>query len=115
MRWMPSSPGRPAGPRGKCLVDTGPVLERDWAMQAGIGFTGKNCCTIRPGAGSWLFLATVMVPEVLAYDPPPEFAGPTVSADAVFAGLPPAVDVGTWTPADDGASRPGTCGRCTAA
>ncbi|MEZ4715189.1 MAG: DUF1730 domain-containing protein [Caldilineaceae bacterium] len=34
----------------KCLVDTGPVLERDWAMQAGIGFTGKNCCTIRPGA-----------------------------------------------------------------
>ena len=99
--------------RGKCLVDTGPVLERDWAMQAGIGFTGKNCCTIRPGAGSWLFLATVMVPEVLAYDPPPEFTGPTVSADAVFAGLPPAVDAGTWTLADDGASRPGTCGRCT--
>jgi epoxyqueuosine reductase len=50
---------------GKCLVDTGPVLERDWAAVAGLGFTGKNCCTIRPGVGSWLFLAVVLVPEVL--------------------------------------------------
>ena len=44
---------------GKCLVDTGPVLERDWAHQAGIGFTGKNCCTIHPQVGSWLLLATL--------------------------------------------------------
>ena len=51
---------------GKCLVDTGPVLERDWAAAAGMGFTGKNCCTIRPGAGSWLLLAVILVPEVLA-------------------------------------------------
>jgi len=50
---------------GKCLVDTGPVLERDWAEVAGLGFTGKNCCTIRPGVGSWLLLAVVLVPEVL--------------------------------------------------
>lgn len=50
---------------GKCLVDTGPVLERDWAEAAGLGFTGKNCCTIRPGMGSWLLLAVVLVPEVL--------------------------------------------------
>lgn len=49
----------------KCLVDTGPVLERDWAAVAGIGFTGKNCCTIRPGVGSWLLLAVILVPEVL--------------------------------------------------
>ncbi len=51
---------------GKCLVDTGPVLERDWAAAAGLGFTGKNCCTIRPGAGSWLLLAVILVPERLA-------------------------------------------------
>ena len=59
---------RTAGARtlGKCLVDTGPVLERDWAHVAGIGFTGKNCCTIAPGQGSWLLLATLLVPEVLA-------------------------------------------------
>jgi len=50
---------------GKCLVDTGPVLERDWAAAAGLGFTGKNCCTIRPGAGSWLLLAVLLVPELL--------------------------------------------------
>jgi epoxyqueuosine reductase len=49
----------------KCLVDTGPVLERDWAEVAGLGFTGKNCCTIHPGVGSWLLLAVILVPEVL--------------------------------------------------
>ena len=38
--------------QGKALVDTGPVLERDWAQAAGIGFTGKNCCTIHPRHGS---------------------------------------------------------------
>ncbi len=54
--------------RGKCLVDTGPVLEREWAEQAGIGFTGKNCCTIHPRDGSWLFLATIMTPEILEYE-----------------------------------------------
>ena len=60
---------------GKCLVDTGPVLERDWAQAAGIGFTGKNCCTIHAQEGSWLLLATVLVPEALAYDPWMEFTG----------------------------------------
>jgi epoxyqueuosine reductase len=54
----------------KCLVDTGPVLERDWAQAAGAGFTGKNCCTIVPGAGSWLLLATLLLPEELDYDAP---------------------------------------------
>ncbi len=103
---------------GKCLVDTGPVLERDWAHVAGIGFTGKNCCTIRPGAGSWLFLATVMTPEVLAYDPPPALAGPTLSADAVLEGLSWDGSYGAWElPADDAgpdaAARTGACGRCT--
>lgn len=53
---------------GKCLVDTGPVLERDWAQAAGLGFTGKNCCTIVPGQGSWRFLAVVLVPEILTPD-----------------------------------------------
>jgi epoxyqueuosine reductase len=55
---------------GKCLVDTGPVLERDWALAAGLGFTGKNCCTIVPGEGSWQFLAVLLVPEGLAPDLP---------------------------------------------
>lgn len=49
----------------KCLVDTGPVLERDWAAAAGLGFTGKNSCTIEPASGSWYFLAVILVPEVI--------------------------------------------------
>ncbi len=61
---------------GKCLVDTGPVLERDWAQAAGLGFTGKNCCTIVPGRGSWQLLAVVLVPEVLAPDLPLAAAAP---------------------------------------
>jgi epoxyqueuosine reductase len=61
---------------GKCLVDTGPVLERDWALAAGLGFTGKNCCTIVPGQGSWQLLAVVLVPEVLAPDLPLAAAKP---------------------------------------
>ncbi len=110
-RWLAAQTGRTT--LGKCLVDTGPVLERDWAHAAGIGFTGKNCCTIRPGVGSWLFLATVLVPEVLAYDPvQPRAAEP--SPAAVLAGLPPSAQVGTWEiPLAGDATHTGTCGSCT--
>jgi epoxyqueuosine reductase len=101
---------------GKALVDTGPVLERDWAQQAGIGFTGKNCCTIHPTDGSWLLLATLLVPETLDYDLPPLVVQ---SADAppraVAAGLPPAAAYGAWQFFPDKTKRSvvGTCGRCT--
>lgn len=99
--------------RGKCLVDTGPVLERDWALQAGLGFTGKNCCTIRPGAGSWLLLATVMVPETLAYDAPPRHDGHTWTAADVFTGLPADSNAGAWALDTHDGQRKGTCGQCT--
>ncbi len=83
---------------GKCLVDTGPVLERDWAARAGIGFTGKNCCTIDPEAGSWLLLATILVPERLVYTAAPHSSGPPVAPTEVLAGLPPAGVYGAWQP-----------------
>ena len=84
--------------RGKCLVDTGPVLERDRAMRAGIGFTGKNCCTIHPNDGSWLLLATVMTPEALLPDPgPAQTRGPLISAEQVAAGLAWNDDLGAWS------------------
>ena len=103
---------------GKCLVDTGPVLERDWAHVAGIGFTGKNCCTIDPAAGSWLLLATVLVPETLTYAPPVATTPVSVSAQAVLEGLSWDGSYGAWElPADDAgpdaATRTGACGRCT--
>jgi epoxyqueuosine reductase len=106
---------------GKCLVDTGPVLERDWAARAGIGFTGKNCCTIHPRDGSWLFLATLLLPETLVYDPPLSLPC-TPDPAAVMDGLQPNADYGSvFIPLTNGApvdgSLPngatGTCGRCT--
>ena len=81
---------------GKCLVDSGPVLERDWAHHAGLGFTGKNGCTIVPGMGSWLLLATVLVPEVMAYDPPLASHVQEPVAAQVMAGLPPDGAYGAW-------------------
>ncbi|HMN26926.1 MAG TPA: DUF1730 domain-containing protein [Caldilineaceae bacterium] len=102
--------------QGKALVDTGPVLERDWAQQAGIGFTGKNCCTIHPTDGSWLLLATLLVPEALDYDwPPLTIQSANTPSQTVVAGLPPAAVYGSWQFDTDepGRARIGTCGRCT--
>jgi epoxyqueuosine reductase len=106
--------------RGKCLVDTGPVLERDWAQRAGLGFTGKNCCTIHPIDGSWILLATVLIPEVLDYDPPPSGSENAVTPQQVLDGLSPTGSYGQWQFPGDAlplTSHPSplaaTCGRCT--
>ena len=54
----------------KVYVDTGAVLERDWAQQAGLGFMGKNTCLIHPRMGSWLFLGEVITNLDLEIDRP---------------------------------------------
>ncbi|MDO8539152.1 MAG: tRNA epoxyqueuosine(34) reductase QueG [Opitutaceae bacterium] len=41
-------------------VDTGPVLERAWAAEAGLGFVGKNAMLISRQHGNWLFLAGIL-------------------------------------------------------
>jgi len=55
----------------KTYVDTGPVLERDWALTAGLGFIGKNTCLINPHMGSWLFLGVVITDAALTPSPSP--------------------------------------------
>lgn len=59
--------GRPVATR--VYVDTGPVLERGYAAQAGLGFVGKNTCLIHPRLGSWSFLGEILVD--LEVDPTP--------------------------------------------
>lgn len=45
----------------KAYIDTGPILEREWATTAGLGFIGRNSNLINSRLGSYLFLAEVLV------------------------------------------------------
>lgn len=54
----------------KTSVDAGPVLERAYAREAGIGFYGKNTNVIALGQGSWIFLACVLTDLDLVPDEP---------------------------------------------
>lgn len=54
----------------RIYADTGPLLERELAQQAGLGWIGKNTCLIHPRHGSWFFLAEVLLGIELVSDPP---------------------------------------------
>jgi epoxyqueuosine reductase len=47
-------------------VDSAPVLEREWAERAGLGFVAKNTMLIAPGAGSYIVLGELLVDAELA-------------------------------------------------
>jgi epoxyqueuosine reductase len=55
---------------GKAFVDSGPVLEREFAGLAGVGWIGKNTHLISPQRGSWFFLGELFLSIPLAYDRP---------------------------------------------
>ena len=55
---------------GRCFVDSAPVLERDWARRSGIGWVGKNTMLIHPKAGSYYFLAELILDLDLKADGP---------------------------------------------
>ncbi|MCX6895318.1 MAG: tRNA epoxyqueuosine(34) reductase QueG [Verrucomicrobia bacterium] len=58
------------GTRSLWYVDTGPLLERDLAQRAGLGFVGKHTNLISRRLGNWIFLAEILTTLELAPDAP---------------------------------------------
>ncbi len=71
VRQIEESLGRPV--RHRIYSDTGPILEHDLAQLAGLGWTGKNTCTISPRQGSYFLIGEVFL------DMPVESTQPMVS------------------------------------
>jgi epoxyqueuosine reductase len=58
-RWLDAEHGSPI--HGKAYVDTGPILERDLARRAGLGWFGKNTNLLHPRLGSFFFLGALLL------------------------------------------------------
>ena len=66
--WLGRELGAPV--HGKSYVDTGPILERDLARRAGLGWFGKNTNLLNPTLGSFFFLGALVVDVELPADAP---------------------------------------------
>ena len=65
-QWNPD----PIKRRSLGYVDTGPILERDLAQRAGVGFVGKHTNVVSLSHGNWIFLCEILTPVELAPDLP---------------------------------------------
>ncbi|MCI0361363.1 MAG: tRNA epoxyqueuosine(34) reductase QueG [Planctomycetaceae bacterium] len=61
---------RVPGGQARGVVDTAPLLEREFAQLAGLGWIGKHTLLIHKPAGSYFFLAALLTDQELAYDEP---------------------------------------------
>jgi len=55
---------------GRCFVDSAPVMDKAWAQKSGLGWRGKNSNLISKDAGSFFFLAELIIDLELDYDHP---------------------------------------------
>ena len=56
--------------KAKVYVDTGPVMDKAWAVRAGVGWLGKHTNVITKEYGSWIFLGEILLNLELEYDQP---------------------------------------------
>jgi epoxyqueuosine reductase len=66
--WIETETDRPIP--GKSYVDTGPILERDLARRAGLGWFGKNTNLVNPEHGSFFFIGSLLLGIELERDAP---------------------------------------------
>ncbi len=60
----------------KSYVDTGPIMDKSWAVKSGVGWLGKHSNVINKEFGSWFFIATIITNYEFAYSSPiPDFCG----------------------------------------
>ena len=101
----------------RAYVDTGPVVERAAARDAGLGWLGKNTCLINETVGSWLFLGVILTSLDL-----PAVGGPRRRASP--AARPPWLQAPAAPDSGDSAAKspitnavptppPDLCGNCT--
>jgi len=69
-RFMSLVKGKIKNAHGRVFVDSAPILERQWATKSGLGWIGKNTMLINKNAGSYFFIAEIILSVELEYDNP---------------------------------------------